>query len=112
MNKCTLFLAAAAAAVLAGCAAPAGVRPLWTLSESNFTPIKAQTTTKADVEQLVGRPLVATVFPNLAEEVWDYRYTDGVKTRVAEVHFDLEGRTKYYTTYEDRCPMQPVGCRP
>lgn len=111
MNQCTLFLAAAAAAVLAGCAAQEGVRPKWTLSESNFSSIKPQITTKADVERLAGRPFFTSVFPNLAEEVWDYRYLNGVETWVAEVHFDLQGRTKYYATYPDQCPMRPIACR-
>jgi hypothetical protein len=35
----------------------------------------------------------------------------GVKTYVAEVHFDMQGRTKYYTTYPDRCVLGPIGCR-
>jgi len=43
--------------------------------------------------------------------VWDYRYMDGVKTYVAEIHFDMQGRTKYMTTYPDRCGLGPVGCR-
>jgi outer membrane protein assembly factor BamE (lipoprotein component of BamABCDE complex) len=110
VNKCTLLLAVVA--VLAGCATQEGVRPYWTLRESNFSGIKPQTTTKADVEQMVGRPMLTTVFPNLSEEVWDYRYIDGVKTWVAEVHFDLQGKTKYLATYPDRCPMSATPCRP
>jgi hypothetical protein len=51
------------------------------------------------------------VFPNLAEQVWDYRYMSGVQTWVAEVHFDMQGRTKYYTTYPDQCWLGPIGCR-
>lgn len=109
MKTSVLFLAAAA--VLAGCAAAEGIRPKWTLHESDFTSIKPETTTKADVENLVGKPIMAMVFPNLAEEVWDYRYMYGVQTYVAEVHFDMQGRTKYYTTYPDRCWLGPIGCR-
>jgi hypothetical protein len=34
-----------------------------------------------------------------------------VKTYIAEVHFDMQGRAKYYTTYPDRCEWGPIGCR-
>ena len=50
-------------------------------------------------------------FPRLEEEVWDYRYMLGVRTYVAEIHFDMQGRTKYTATYPDRCVMGPIGCR-
>ncbi len=103
-------LICAAAAVLAACATQQGVRPKWTLHESDFAPITPQTT-KEQVELRVGRPLVTTVFARLEEEVWDYRYMDGVQTYVAEIHFDMQGRTKYTTAYPDRCPFRPVGCR-
>jgi hypothetical protein len=101
---------AAAAVVLAACAAQEGVRPKWTVQESDFAPITPQTA-KEEVERMVGKPFLTTVFARLGEEVWDYRYMLGVQTYVAEVHFDMQGRTKYYTTYPDRCPLRPVACR-
>lgn len=111
MNKSTLLLVVAAAAVLAGCATQEGTRPKWTLHESDFTSITPEKTSKQDVEKQFGKPLMTMVFPNLAEEVWDYRYMSGVETWVAEVHFDMQGRTKYYTTYPDKCWLGPIGCR-
>jgi outer membrane protein assembly factor BamE (lipoprotein component of BamABCDE complex) len=111
MKRFGVLYAMAAAAVLAGCATQEGVRPKWTLHEGDFAPIVPQKTGKQDVERLVGKPIMTMVFRNLGEEVWDYRYMLGVKTYVAEVHFDMQGRTKYYTTYPDRCPLRPVACR-
>jgi len=107
----TYRLIFAGAVLLAGCVAQEGVRPKWTLHEIDFASIKAESTTKDDVEKLVGKPMLTMVFPKLAEEVWDYRYVHGVDTYVAEIHFDLRGRTKYYTTYKDKCGLGPVGCR-
>src|SRR6266702_682820 len=77
---------------------------------SVFAPITPQTA-KGEVERRVGRPFMTTVFPRLEEEVWDYRYMDGVQTYVAEIHFDMQGRMKYSTNYPDRCPLRPVACR-
>jgi outer membrane protein assembly factor BamE (lipoprotein component of BamABCDE complex) len=96
--------------VLAACAAPEGVRPKWTLKESDFAPIKPQTT-KEEVARLVGNPLLTTTFPRKPEEVWDYRYMFGVDTYAASIHFDMQGRTTYTEFYPDRCPMRPVPCR-
>jgi len=103
-------LLCAAAAVFTACAAQEGVRPKWTLQASDFAPIAPQTT-KEEVERRVGKPFVTAVFPRLEEEVWDYRYMFGVQTYVAEIHFDMQGRTKYGTHYPDRCPLRPVACR-
>jgi outer membrane protein assembly factor BamE (lipoprotein component of BamABCDE complex) len=111
MRTLSLPYAVAVAAVLAGCATQPGVRPKWTLHEGDFASIAPQRTSKEDVERLVGKPLTAMTFRNLGEEVWDYRYMDGVKTYIAEVHFDMQGRAKYYTTYPDRCEWGPIGCR-
>jgi outer membrane protein assembly factor BamE (lipoprotein component of BamABCDE complex) len=101
----------AIAAVLEGCATQEGVRPKWTLQARDFVPIMAGNTNKADVERLVGKPIMTMVFRNLGEETWDYRYLDGTMTYVAEVHFDLQGKTKYYATYPDQCQFAPTGCR-
>ena len=35
----------------------------------------------------------------------------GVQTYVAEIHFDMQGQTKYTTHYPDRCPLRAVACR-
>lgn len=102
-----LFVAAIA---LGGCATRQDVRPWWTLVETNFTTI-APATTKEEVERRVGNPINTLTFSNLGEEVWDYRYLDLTRKYVAEVHFDMQGRTKYVVTYPDRCPMGPDGCR-
>ncbi len=110
MKSSALLCAAAAAAVLAACATQEGVRPKWTLQASDFAPITPRTT-KEEVGRLVGRPFVTAVFARLEEEVWDYRYMDGVQTYVAEIHFDMQGRTKYAASYPDRCPLRPVACR-
>ncbi len=110
MKGFSLLYVVASAAALAGCAMQEGVRPKWTLQASDFAPITPRTT-KQEVERLVGRPFVTAVFARLEEEVWDYRYMDGVKTYVAEIHFDMQGRTKYAASYPDRCGLGPVGCR-
>jgi len=108
--KSVLFCAVLAAGILVACASPEGFRPKWTLKQSDFNPITPQTT-KQDVERRLGKPLVATRFPRLQEEVWDYRYMDGVQTSVAEIHFDEQGRAKYTTFHPDLCPFRPVPCR-
>ena len=111
MRRFSPLHAVAVAAVLAGCATQQGMRPKWTLHEGDFASIAPQKTSKQEVERAVGRPLMSTVFANLGEEIWDYRYMNGVETWVAEVHFDMQGRTKYTTTYKDRCVLGPIGCR-
>jgi outer membrane protein assembly factor BamE (lipoprotein component of BamABCDE complex) len=110
MKKSFAILIVAAAAVVGGCAAHQQGRAWWTLNEQTFTPI-TPTTTKDDVERLLGKPLLGTVFRNLGEEVWDYRFLNGTRVYIVEVHFDMQGRTKYYTTYPDRCQLHPIGCR-
>jgi outer membrane protein assembly factor BamE (lipoprotein component of BamABCDE complex) len=109
--KTFMMVALAGVALLGGCATHQQGRSWWTLSEQNFAAIQPGTTGKEDVERLVGTPLLATVFPRLQEEVWDYRFLNGTMTYGAEVHFDTSGRTKYTATYPDRCPFEPVACR-
>ena len=114
MKLATAVLIAASAAILAGCAAGyqgwyQGVRPYWTLHEQDFAPVTPGTT-KANVNSLVGKPLLTTEFPRQGEEVWDYRFLNGVRPYIASVYFDMQGRTKYYTMHPDRCPMSPAGC--
>jgi outer membrane protein assembly factor BamE (lipoprotein component of BamABCDE complex) len=111
MKKPTAIGIAVAATLFAGCATYQQGRPWWTLNEQSFVPLAPATTTKDDVQRLVGKPLMSMTFPNLGEDVWDYRFLNGTRTYIAEVHFDAQGRTKYYTTYPDRCPLGPMGCR-
>lgn len=112
MKPAVAVFVAASAVALAGCAAgwKQGVRPWWTLHQENFAPIVSYKTTKAEVESLVGKPLLTMVFRNLDEEVWDYRFSDGVKPHIAHVYFDMQGRAKYYWTHPDYCPLSPAGC--
>jgi len=58
---------------------------------------------KAEVDAPWQTSAVET-FPRLREEVWSYRFKEGV-TRVfgAEVHFRADGGVTYVTTYEDTC---------
>jgi outer membrane protein assembly factor BamE (lipoprotein component of BamABCDE complex) len=105
------FAAAFTAAALAGCATYHQGRDWWTLTPDTFSGLTPGTTGKADVERLVGRPLLANAFPRQGEEVWDYRYLNGTRTYVAEIHFDGEGRTKYVASYPDRCSFRATPCR-
>jgi hypothetical protein len=109
MKRSILLCVALAAGIQVACAAQES-RPKWTLKQSDFDPIKPQTA-KQEVERRLGKPLVATRFPRLKEEVWDYRYMDGVQTSVAEIHFDEQGRATRTVFYPDRCPFRPVPCR-
>jgi outer membrane protein assembly factor BamE (lipoprotein component of BamABCDE complex) len=100
--------------VLGGCATrdwQEGMRPWWTLTEQDFAAITREKTT-AEVERMLGKPLLVETFSNLREVVWDYRFLNGVVGRfAAEVHFDMDGKVTYAVTYPDRCPLDPVGCR-
>jgi len=110
MKKCGLLCSLVVLAAIAGCATQEGVRPKWTLKQSDFAPIKPQTT-KDEVERLVGKPLLTMTFPRKPEEVWDYRYMNGVETWGAAIHFDMQGRTTYTEFYPDTCIMRPAPCR-
>lgn len=86
---------------LAACATDPAVKPWWTLKEASFIPIKPGTT-KDQVRSLLGKSMLETRFPALAEEVWDYRYVNGTTyLYITEVHFDDKGVVKYYTQYPD-----------
>lgn len=106
----TAVPALAAAALLSACAWQEGVRPKWTLHDTDFAAIK-KGASEAEVEGLVGKPILTMVFDRLEERVWDYRYMYGVQTYIAEVHFDMDGQTKYLEHYPDRCPFRAVPCR-
>jgi outer membrane protein assembly factor BamE (lipoprotein component of BamABCDE complex) len=107
----TSLMTAFVAALLAGCATHQQGQSWWTLSEQSFASIKPGTTSKNDVQRDLGTPLLAMTFPRLEEEVWDYRYLNGTRTYVAELHFDAQGRTKYVATYPDHCVQHPMPCR-
>ena len=99
--------------VLGGCATGAwreGRRQWWTLNERDFAAITREKI-RAEVERILGKPLLVETFSNLREEVWDYRFLNGVVGRfAAEVHFDMDGKTTYVVTYPDNCPFKVVGC--
>lgn len=103
-----------AVAILGGCATAAwreGMREWWTISERDIAAITRETT-KAEVERILGKPLLVETFSNIHEEVWDYRFLDtGVRIFAAEVHFDMARKTTYVVTYPDNCPLGPIGCR-
>ena len=99
----------AAAILLGGCAAQQETRSSWAQQEEKFAAIKPNAT-KDEVTRLVGKPQYAMVFPNLGEEVWDYRYMSGVVPFVTEVHFDMQGRTKNTSAHPDKCRLSPVAC--
>lgn len=102
-----------AVVALGGCATTAwqeGMRPWWTLNERDFAAITPEKT-MAEVERMLGKPLLVETFSNLREEVWDYRFAwSGVRRYAAEIHFDMEGRAKYVVTYPDNCPLAAIGC--
>lgn len=100
MKKILLFLIAALIAGLGGCATDPGVKPWYALHEESFSPIKPGMS-KAEVVNLVGKPMLETRFPGLGEEVWDYRHLGGTRVYITEVHFDSAGKVKYYTQYLD-----------
>jgi outer membrane protein assembly factor BamE (lipoprotein component of BamABCDE complex) len=110
MSKSIVF-ALTTAALVAGCATHGQSQSWWTLNEQSFAGIAPGKTSKDDVERMVGTPLMTMVFRNLDEEVWDYRYLKGTYVYDAEIHFDTQGRVKYYTSYPDRCGMRAVPCR-
>jgi len=93
------WLAMAALLFLAACAAniPAySPTPWWTIKEANFASLKPGVTTKAEVRQLIGAPLLEINFPRKNEEAWEYRYLQGTTTiMLAYVHFGPNGIYKY-----------------
>lgn len=86
---------------LVACATEPAVKSWWTLNHESFTPVTPGLS-KADVERQLGKPILISNFPRLAEEVWDYRYLEG-STRIylTEIHFDRQGLVKYYAQYPD-----------
>jgi outer membrane protein assembly factor BamE (lipoprotein component of BamABCDE complex) len=95
-----LMLAAVLTLALSACASQAGRMDWWTLGPKSFEQATPGVS-KADVERLVGKPIVITAFDRVGEEVWDYRYADGSVVMIAEIHFNRDGKVKYYTQYPD-----------
>ena len=79
-----------------GCAGQPGVRDWMSIHEESFTGIVPGTSTRKDVEALLGKPLRAWVFPRLTEEVWDYRYAERTETKNLWVYFGADGTVKRY----------------
>lgn len=99
MRKMLLWLAVALAA--AGCAADPAIKTWYTLNLKSFETIKPGMN-KENVRAVVGKAMLETNFPNIAEEVWDYRLLDGNYVYLCEIHFDSRsGTVKYYTQYWD-----------
>jgi outer membrane protein assembly factor BamE (lipoprotein component of BamABCDE complex) len=96
-----LFTAIVALAALVGCAANSGIRPFWTLKDTDFRKLKPGMD-KAQVVAMVGRPPMAVTYPNLAEEVWDYSYLDYQIRMRAYVVFDNRGVFKHHTESYDQ----------
>ncbi len=86
---------------LAACAANPGVRPRWTLSDADFRQLKPGMT-PAEVEKIVGKPLLKSTFARLDEEVWDYDYLDTQTRMRSSVHFTMQGAMKYQTQELDQ----------
>jgi outer membrane protein assembly factor BamE (lipoprotein component of BamABCDE complex) len=98
MNK--LILAAVLTLTLSACASQSGRVDWWSLGPQSFKQATPGVS-KAEVERLVGKPIVITAFDRVGEEVWDYRYADGSIIMITEIHFDREGKVKYYTQFPD-----------
>lgn len=75
----------------------------WTIKEANFAGLKPGVTTKAEVRQLIGAPLLEINFPRQNEEVWEYRYLQGAATvMLGYVHFGPDG--VYKRTFHELDP--------
>jgi hypothetical protein len=73
---------------LAGCAGH-DPTPYWRIKETAFAPLVPGVHTRDDVRRLVGEPLVTFRFRRLNEDVWKYRYVEGVATvKFAWLSFD------------------------
>ena len=95
-------IAVAAALTLGGCAvAPPQTRPFWTLHTADFNQLRPDMT-MTEAESIVGKPLLATHFPRLAEQVWEYEFLDTQTRMKALVHFGDQGTLKYHTEAFDQ----------
>ena len=96
MHAAKILIAVGALLVLGACAMDPGVRPFWALQQSEFGKLRPGMT-KAEVEVLLGKPILVSTFPRLEEDVWDYRYMDIQVRMYATLHFDSHGNLKYHT---------------
>ncbi|MFN0300611.1 MAG: hypothetical protein ACKVQU_09685 [Burkholderiales bacterium] len=72
------------------------------LTESRITSVNAGKLTRADVSNLLGRPLGVWKFAGGASEVWSYRFMDANDRKLGDVYFDgATGIAKHTTTYLD-----------
>ncbi|MGB7542161.1 MAG: outer membrane protein assembly factor BamE [Burkholderiales bacterium] len=102
MTNAARFLAVAAAVLaFGGCAIDPGIRPFWTLHDSDFRQLKPGMA-KAEVQNIVGKPHWTFNFPRLEEEVWEYSYLDYQTRMKALAHFDTRGILKYHTQSFDQ----------
>ena len=93
---CSATAVVLAAIAVMACAGQPGVRDWMTIHEESFARIVPGQSTKEDVEALLGRPVQTSRFPNLAEEVWDYKYAANTETKNLWVYFDPAGTVKRY----------------
>jgi outer membrane protein assembly factor BamE (lipoprotein component of BamABCDE complex) len=94
MGKCMRIGPAVvvALAALAGCATNYRPTPYWQIHETAFAQLVPGVTTKDQVRDSVGVPLVEYHFWRLNEDVWQYRYLEGVATvMLAWLSFDPNG---------------------
>lgn len=68
------------------------------LTESRITSVNAGKLTRADVSNLLGRPLGVWKFAGGASEVWSYRFMDVNDRKLADVHFDGATGVAKHTT--------------
>ena len=102
MNRFSrLFAALVVLLALAACAADPGVRPRWMLSETDFRQLKPGLS-QAEVEKIVGKPLLKSTFPRQQEQVWDYDYLSAQIRMRSSVYFDMRGVMKYHTEELDQ----------
>lgn len=74
------------------------------LTEENFARIQPGMA-RDDVRRMLGKPRQVTQFKRKNEEVWDWRYLDGVTAKSFNVHFDItSGKVKQTSTTEDHFP--------
>ena len=97
--------------LLTGCAVDPSTKPWWTLREADLRQLQPGKTTKADVRTALGSPVLDMTFPRQGEEVWDYRYLDGVMHMLAWVYFDARGVYKSYTAQPDPAQYNAEGAQ-
>ena len=85
-----VFIAVTTALTLGGCAvASPQTKPFWTLHTADFNQL-GPGMTMVEAENIVGKPLLATHFPRLAEQVWEYEFPDTQTRMRALVHFGAQ----------------------